>query len=155
LVLKRFALREQFFKGGHFCLHYKKSFFEVVWVFDSVLINKGWRRRNRVLIMGSPLTSQSVSLPAGRTGRASRTDGCRISGIPACELRRSLQKPSRCGRQHVIPGGDSEVLPARGVSSPQRASSLKQRLVYAHRAGSHWEQSRCGSMEYKYHTQPN
>jgi len=25
-------------------LHYKKSFFEVVWVFDSVLINKGWRR---------------------------------------------------------------------------------------------------------------
>jgi hypothetical protein len=44
LVLKCFALREQFFKGGHFCLHYKKSFFEVVWVFDSVLINKGWRR---------------------------------------------------------------------------------------------------------------
>jgi hypothetical protein len=30
LVLKRFALREQFFKGGHFSLHYKKSFFEVV-----------------------------------------------------------------------------------------------------------------------------
>jgi hypothetical protein len=41
LVLKRFALREQFFKVGHFRLHYKKSFFEVVWVFDSVLINKG------------------------------------------------------------------------------------------------------------------
>jgi hypothetical protein len=48
LVLKRFALREQFFKGGHFRLHYKKSFFEVVWVFDNVLINKGRRRKNRV-----------------------------------------------------------------------------------------------------------
>jgi hypothetical protein len=44
LILKCFALREQFFKGGHFRLHYKKSFFEVVWMFNCVLINEGRRR---------------------------------------------------------------------------------------------------------------
>jgi hypothetical protein len=87
LVLKRFTLREQLFKGGHFRLHYKKSFFEVVWVFGSVLINKGWRRENRVLIAGSP---RRLSRPAWRTGQGCQTDGCRIRGIPACELRRSL-----------------------------------------------------------------
>jgi hypothetical protein len=38
---------------------------------------------------------------------------------------------------------------------PPRASSLKQRLVYAHHAESHRKQPRCGPIRYKYHARPN
>jgi hypothetical protein len=92
LVLKRFALREQFFKGGHFHLHYKKSFYEVVWVFDNVLINKGVGAEKIAFNSGSGLRERvSASRLPWLTDQACGTDGCRISGIPVCELRRSLQ----------------------------------------------------------------
>ncbi|MGX6999406.1 hypothetical protein [Caballeronia sp. KNU42] len=71
LVLKRFALREQFFKGGHCCLHYKKSFFEVVWVFDSVLVNKSLARKESRFNNGFA-ANVSVSLPAGEPARPAR-----------------------------------------------------------------------------------
>jgi hypothetical protein len=112
LILKRFALREQFFKSGHFRLHYKKSFFEVVWMFDSVLINKGKRRSDRVLITGHRCVS--AGLVAQRTGRTCWTDGCRTKGIPACELRRGFQWLSRRERRHAVSAGDE-----RGVACTQ------------------------------------
>ncbi|MDB5780743.1 MAG: hypothetical protein JWQ50_658 [Caballeronia mineralivorans] len=43
LVLKRFASREQFFKGGHFSLHYKSRSLKLYECSINVLLDKGRR----------------------------------------------------------------------------------------------------------------
>jgi hypothetical protein len=153
LVLKRFTLREQFFKGGHFHLHYKKSFYEVVWVFDNVLINKGVGAEKIAFNSGSGLRERvSASRLPWLTDQACGTDGCRISGIPVCDCVGVFSRRD--------PANDN--MPYRPTIKrcclhAELLTGLftETAVVYAHHAGSARAQPSCGSIGIQIPRLPN